>query len=173
MKEQHQPIFSVMKTYLEQTEDVEQITDEVVVNCHLIPIVYQAALTKSSSSPTIYLKRYPESINNYNPSLLLAWEANLDVQFVTKPYACIQDVISYITKDESEMGMMLQAVAKESADDSIKDQMKKCGEAFLNARSVTTQEAAYRALGLPYDCTNQTSIHYEYQQDYHMNESVS
>ena len=88
-------------------------------------------------------------INNYCPSLLLAWEANMDVQFVVDPYACIQYVVSYITKEEREMGMMLQAVAKESSDCSIKEQMKSCRQAFLNARNVTAQEAAYRVLSLP------------------------
>jgi hypothetical protein len=56
------------------------------------------------------------------------------------------------------MGTLLHAVAKEAAQESIKEQMKKCGQAFINSRSVTAQEAAYRALGLPMYKSNFTTV---------------
>ncbi|CAG2255006.1 unnamed protein product [Mytilus edulis] len=47
------------------------------------------------------------------------------------------------------MGTLLQAVSKETADQGIKQQMKKCAKTFQDARSVSAQEAVYRFLGLP------------------------
>ncbi|XP_060577549.1 uncharacterized protein LOC132734725 [Ruditapes philippinarum] len=154
-------IAGVVNQYLERADSLDEMSyEDVLQDCKLLPQVYQQALSKSASSPKVYLKRDPNAvnINNYNAYILRAWQANMDVQFVTDPYACIQYVVSYITKDEREMGTLLHAVAKESAQDTIKDQMKKCGQAFLNSRSVTAQEAAYRALGLPLHKSNFTSV---------------
>ncbi|WAR11596.1 PIF1-like protein, partial [Mya arenaria] len=157
LRQNNLKIAGVVNEFLEKTENLENMTyEEVLKACQLPANVYQEALSKSASSP----KRDPNSVNisNYNASLLSAWQANLDVQFVTDPYACIQYVVSYITKDEREMGSLLHAVAKESAQDTIKEQMKKCGQAFLNSRSVTAQEAAYRALGLPLYKSNFSTV---------------
>lgn len=82
-------------------------------------------------------------INNYNPVLLRAWQANIEIQFVSNPYACIQYVVSYITKEEREMPLLLRAVSDECKDNSIRDQMRKCGTAFTNARPLSAQETAY------------------------------
>ncbi|XP_052809481.1 uncharacterized protein LOC128237946 [Mya arenaria] len=161
LRQKNLKIAGVVNEFLEKTENLENMTyEEVLKACQLPANVYQEALSKSASSPKVYLKRDPNSvnINNYNASLLSAWQANLDVQFVTDPYACIQYVVSYITKDEREMGSLLHAVAKESAQDTIKEQMKKCGQAFLNSRSVTAQEAANRALGLPLYKSNFSTV---------------
>ena len=82
----------------------------------------------------------------------------MDIQFVSNPYACIEYIIKYITKEERDMGTLLQAVAKETKDAGIREQMKKCGQTFLNARSVSVQEAAYRLLGLPLYKSNFDSV---------------
>ena len=37
-------------------------------------------------------------INNYNPTLMKGWQANLDLQYVTNVYSCIMYVASYISK---------------------------------------------------------------------------
>ena len=39
-------------------------------------------------------------INNYNPSVMLPWQANTDIQFVLNAYACIMYVASYFMKTE-------------------------------------------------------------------------
>lgn len=151
----------IVNQYLLDNNSAEEMSyDEVIDNSNLTSDIYQQALQECSSSPKIYLQRQPDSINinNYNPHLLRAWQANLDLQFVTDPYACIQYVISYITKEEREMGTLLSAVAKESEQETVKEQMKKCGQAFLNSRSVSAQEAVYRALGLPLYKSNFTTV---------------
>jgi hypothetical protein len=156
-KEAAVDIITVVKAFIQTTEGVEDMSyRNVIDSCKLTKTQYQDALKTSSKPLAIHLKRYPSAINinNYNKWLLLGWEANMDIQFVSNPYACIQYIVSYVTKDEREMGTLLQAVQKESADSGIKQQMKRCGQAFLNARSVTAQEAAYRVLGLPLHKSN-------------------
>lgn len=59
-----------------------------------------------------------------------------------------------ITKEEYEMCSLMQAVGKETADQGIRQQMNKCGQAYINARSVTAQKAAYHVLRLSL-CTSQ------------------
>ena len=38
--------------------------------------------------------------NNYNPEMLKAWDANMDIQLVHDPYAVTTYVVGYATKDE-------------------------------------------------------------------------
>ena len=152
IRKQSQDTLSVVKTYVNNTTDVEEMSlDNVLENCSLTSNQYHEALRNASKTTTLFLHRNPSAVmlNNYNPWLLRAWQANLDVQFVCNAYACIQYIVSYITKEEREMGTLLQAVAKESRDEEIKEQMKRCGKSFLNSRTITAQESAYRILGMP------------------------
>ena len=45
--------------------------------------------------PILFLKRSPFEIRikNYNPNLLKAWRANMDLQFVLDPYACAVNIL--------------------------------------------------------------------------------
>ena len=59
----------------------------VLSHCNVSSTVYQDLLKFSSDSTTVYMKR---SINNYNQWLLKAWHVNMDLQFLSNAYACIQ-----------------------------------------------------------------------------------
>lgn len=73
------------------------------------------ALMETSSKTAIILKRNPsESFVNYNPDSLSIWKANMDIQFVTDPWACAMYILSYISKGKREMGRLLKETAKES-----------------------------------------------------------
>ena len=43
-------------------------------------------------------------INNYNPNVMLAQQANIDIQYVLNAYACVMYVASYMMKSERAMG---------------------------------------------------------------------
>jgi len=47
-------------------------------------------------------------INNYNPTNLGAWQANIDIQPVLDTYACLVYICSYVTKDERTMSELLR-----------------------------------------------------------------
>ncbi len=112
---------------------------------------YEEALKVTTSSSVVVLKRKPNecNINYYNPHVLLAWQANMDIQYVMNAYACIMYVASYIMKSDRAMGELLKRVAVEARTEELKTQMKKVGSAFLTHREVSAQEAAYRILPLP------------------------
>lgn len=63
---------------------------------------YLKAIGYSLKRPTLFLKRssFEIRINNYNPNLLKAWRANMDLQFVLDPYVCAVYKLSYITKGQ-------------------------------------------------------------------------
>ena len=75
---------------------------------------------------------------------MLAWQANMDLQYVMNPYACIMYVASYMMKTEKAMGELLRSVANENRSEELETQLKKVGSAFLNHREVSAQEAVYR-----------------------------
>ena len=112
---------------------------------------YMSALKMSSKGNTVLLKRDPDAckINNYNIAVMLAWQANMDIQYVLNAYACVMYVASYIMKAERSMGELLKRVAGETRTDELRAQLRKVGSAFLTHREVSAQEAAYRILSLP------------------------
>ena len=74
---------------------------------------YIEALETSCTGNIVVLKRELDKCC-YNPSVLLAWQANMDIQFA---YACVMYVASYIMKTERAMGELLKQVAAEARTD--------------------------------------------------------
>ena len=74
----------------------------------------------------VILKRKPSecNINNHNASVMLAWQANMDIQYVLDAYACVMYVASYILKTEKSMGELLKHVAAEARTEELKMQMR-------------------------------------------------
>ena len=89
-------------------------------------------------------------INQYNPDLLKYWNANMDIQCITDAYSCVMYIISYISKAEREMGVVLENVRKETAEGNYDAQqaMNKIGGAYFQQHEVSAQEAAHRVCGL-------------------------
>ena len=113
---------------------------------------YQAAHDILTRRQCVVLQRDPHEvwINQYNPHLLRCWDANMDIQFVLDPFSCIVYIISYISKAEREMGMLLRQTKLESEEGNMnaKQTMKAIGSAYLHHREVGVQEAVYRVCGL-------------------------
>ena len=112
---------------------------------------YYKALSVTMRGRKVILARKPceANINPYNRTCILAWRANMDIQFVEDPHACIMYIAAYISKDEKGMGELLKQVSKECQDLEIKARLRKLGAVFLNNREVSAQEAAMRILSLP------------------------
>jgi hypothetical protein len=85
----------------------------------------------SNKGNIVLLKCEPNErmVNNYNGPLMLAWQANMDLQYVLNAYACIMYVASYIMKTDS---VLLKRVASEVRTDELKSQIKKVGSVFLS-----------------------------------------
>lgn len=150
---------ATVKQYL---QDHESEPDTICVNdvlqkCNVSSDKYYNALQNSSKTPTIFLRRAPSEtcINNYNPHILRLWKDNMDLQYTSSPYAAIAYVTSYVTKDEREVGTVLQAVSREMRYHGVNEQMKKVAYAFSNARNISAQEQHKESLDFLY--TNQIS----------------
>ena len=114
---------------------------------------YIKAIRLSLKHSTLLLKRSPSEIriNCYNPHLLKAWRANMDIQFVLDPYACAVYILSYITKGQRGMSKLLRKACEE-AKEGNKDFVSKVrhiGNKFLNAVEISAQEAVYLVLQMP------------------------
>ncbi|XP_052700234.1 uncharacterized protein LOC128177537 [Crassostrea angulata] len=129
-----------------------QTTEEIFADLSLSQEDYEKAHRVLASRTTTILKRDPVEMwtNQYNECLLKCWDANMDIQYVLDPYSCIVYIISYISKAEREMGMLLKQTKIEATEGNLsaKQTMKKIGSAYLNHREVSAQEAVYRVCNL-------------------------
>lgn len=125
--------------------------EQAILKAGVDKTAYQSALQTSTKGPVVVLKRSPKDcfVNNYNPTCLRAWNANLDIQFVLNAYACVMYVASYIMKTEKAMGKLLKQVADEYRTEELKTKLNRVGSAFLTHREVSAQEAVYRTLSIP------------------------
>lgn len=137
-----------------QNQQLEEgtTTEDLLDSLQLTQDIYEKAHNVVTSKQTVVLKRNPNElwINQYNPYLLKCWDANLDIQFVLDPFSCIVYVVSYISKAEREMGMLLKQTKIEAAEGNMnaKQTMKKIGSAYLTHREVSVQEAVYQICNL-------------------------
>ena len=111
---------------------------------------YEALSISVSNDHEIHLKRSPDScfINNYSPTVLTAWQANIDIQPVFDYYKCVIYLCSYMSKGETECSEAIRAAASEARKDNleIKETLKKIGAASLCSREVSSQECMYHCL---------------------------
>ncbi|KAK6165196.1 hypothetical protein SNE40_023581 [Patella caerulea] len=114
--------------------------------------LFVKACEKLTKKNNLVLKRDPKDvwINQYNPDLLRAWNANLDIQYVFDAYSCIVYIVSYISKSEREIGLLLGDAHKEAVEGNLdaKSSLKKISSTYLHSREVSAQEAAYRVCNL-------------------------
>ncbi|XP_061190015.1 uncharacterized protein LOC133197842 [Saccostrea echinata] len=132
--------------------DCGKTTAELFSELNIPQDIYEKAYNLVGSKQSVILRRNPNELwtNQYNPYLLKCWDANMDIQFVLDPFSCIVYVVSYISKAEREMGMLLKQTKIEAAEGNMnaKQTMKKIGSAYLHHREVSVQEAVYRICNL-------------------------
>ena len=126
-------------------------TEELLQLIHVSSEEYYKFLSVTMRGRKVILARKPcdANINPYNRTCFLAWRANMDIQFVEDPHACIMYIAANISKDEKGMGELLKQVSKEYQDLEIKAKLRKLGAVFLNNSEVSAQVAAMRILSLP------------------------
>ena len=99
----------------------------------------------------IHLKRGTTScfVNNYNPVLLKAWKANLDIQpGHNYSKALLTYMTAYFSKSESEVSESLKQAAKEIKNQNlnVRDTRKKLAYSLISSRQLSVQEAVYNIL---------------------------
>nr|XP_022311157.1 uncharacterized protein LOC111116452 [Crassostrea virginica] len=115
-----------------QDLDDSKTTEQMFTDIDLTQAQYEAAHKTLAKKRSIVLRRNPDElwINQYNPCLLKCWDANMDIQFVLDPFSCIVYIVSYISKSEREMGMLLKQtkIEAEEGNENARSTLKKIGE---------------------------------------------
>ena len=127
-------ILTTVKQVLQNKDLPADVTlNEVLVTAHVTLEDYTKALSISKCGQSIILKRQPseQNVNCYSPAVLRAWQANMDIQYVTNAYACVMYITSYVLKVEKGMGELLKQAAKEVHQGNTRQQLNKLGSVFL------------------------------------------
>ena len=95
-------------------------------------------------------------INNYNPEMITAWNANMDLQLVVDPYSVVAYIASYMNKEEKQTTPFLREALKKAAGKTAKEKLKDLKEAYLTHREVGASEAAYKII--PSLCLKKSNI---------------
>ncbi|XP_006820870.1 uncharacterized protein LOC100373785 [Saccoglossus kowalevskii] len=127
--------------------------DDLFNNIGISQDVFERAYSKLTKKTSVVLQRQPNAVwvNQYNKDLLQCWNANIDIQFIVDAYSCIVYIISYISKAEREMGLLLDHAQREASNEGNVDAqlaMKKLGGVYLHNRELGAQEAVYRVCNL-------------------------
>ena len=77
---------------------------------------YEVLSVAGGTDFELHLKRPPNScfINNYNPFILKAWQANMDLQPVFNHHKCVTYLCSYMTKGETQCSEAIRAASLEA-----------------------------------------------------------
>lgn len=141
-------------SFLELSQEGEDMTfDEFLSKFNISNEQYLQCVRTSITRDTIFVKRNLNEIriNNYNKHCLLAWRANMDIQFILDVYACAMYIVSYITKSQRGMSKLLHNAVSEARDGNvgIREQVRDIGSKFINHVEISAQEAVYIVLQLP------------------------
>ena len=133
-------------------ESASLTLDQMLASCDLTVEEYIECLCIKAKASEVVLKRDPKDswVNGYNPALLEAWDANLDIQFILNPYSCIMYICSYISKAEHGLSEYLKSMIENSSHENVNesDEMKLVMQAYSKKREVSAQECVARACGL-------------------------
>lgn len=94
----------------------EPLTLEFLLQSSGITVdTYIEALRLSTKRHMVILKReaHEQFVNNYHSLFLKTWRANIDIQFVLDPYACVMYVTSYLCKSERTMSELLKQASNQ------------------------------------------------------------
>ncbi|VDI67925.1 Hypothetical predicted protein [Mytilus galloprovincialis] len=145
-------ILSGLWKVIKEHEDKNLDVSEIFKKAGLTQESFEKYFRFITNRNTVVLKREPNEIytNQYNPHLLRAWNANMDIQYILDAFSCVVYIISYISKSERELGLLLQQTKNEAEEGNLNAQqtMKKIGTSYLHHREVSAQEAVFRVTGL-------------------------
>ncbi len=117
---------------------------------------YDRAIAIAHRKAHVIYKRKPSEvyINPYNPVILKALEANMDMQIITSMWACIAYITSYICKPEKSMSELMRKAAKEAPEGNLSSQLYHVANAMRKGREVSQHEAIMRLLSIPFRRSN-------------------
>ncbi|XP_070411903.1 uncharacterized protein [Nothobranchius furzeri] len=153
LKKAAKHIMTKVKEALTSENNTFSSIDDLFNSIGIDQTTFETVYKLTSTKTTVVHKRNIHDIwvNQYNTDLLRCWNANMDIQFVCDAYACIVYIISYISKAEREMGLLLkhaQNEIKHNENLDAKQALNKLGNVFLHNREVSAQESVYRVTNM-------------------------
>ena len=130
------------KSTFEDNKSIPSILEELAIEeaCY-----YESLSISGGDDFEIHLRRPANScfIKNYNPVILTAWQANMDIQPVYNYYRAVSYMCSYFSKSETEISVTMKEASKEveNLNLGVKDAMYKFASAYATSRSLSLQEA--------------------------------
>nr|XP_057920504.1 uncharacterized protein LOC131117065 [Doryrhamphus excisus] len=151
--EEASEIIKSIKTALADENHAYQSVEHLFHSLGITQNTFEAAHRRLGRRTEVIMKRQINEvwINPYSKPLLKCWNANMDIQYVVDAYACVVYIISYISKAEREIGLLLSNAQKEAskqANVSAKEALKSLGSVYLHNRDVCAQEAVYRVTNM-------------------------
>ena len=127
--------------------------DDFLKNLKITKDEYIDAIRCTLKKDKVFLKRNlcDININPYNKMMLTMHQANMDIQYILDPYACVTYIVNYINKSNSGLSKLMaeaQAQIRDQKDLLTKEKLRKLGNLFLGSTEVSVHEAAYHTLGL-------------------------
>ncbi|XP_062327719.1 uncharacterized protein LOC134028267 [Osmerus eperlanus] len=145
-------MLKMVRTTLLNSDQTFESTEELFESIGISQLLFEIANSQLTNKTSVVLKRKPGDIwiNQFNKDLLRAWNANMDIQYIVDAYSCVVYIISYISKAEREMGLLLDCAQKEGHKGNLdaKAAFKSLGSVYLHNREVSAQEAVYRLTGM-------------------------
>lgn len=133
LKEAQRALTEVHKVLNSNISD-DSTLEDVLATASVSMAAYVRGLSMASSGTAVIMQRQVSEtwINTYNPDVLRVWHANMDIQFIPDPYACVMYIASYMLKSERSMGELMKQVSKESNALEIREHLRWLGSVFLN-----------------------------------------
>ncbi|KAL8592920.1 hypothetical protein ACOMHN_050747 [Nucella lapillus] len=114
---------------------------------------YVACIRSTLKREDIFLKREVSEArsNAYNPDILRLWHANMDIQFVLDPYACVMYIINYVGKSQRGMSTLLRSAIADvrKGNNTVREKLRAVSNCFVNSSDISAQEACYYLLRMP------------------------
>ncbi|KAK0139103.1 ATP-dependent DNA helicase PIF1 [Merluccius polli] len=137
---------------LNEPQTASLTLEQLLAQCNLTLCEYEQCLHMMTKSSTVVMKRDPKDcwVNGYNPYLLDAWDANIDVQFILNYYSLIHYICTYICKSENSVSEYLKTLIQNTNRDNTneRDEMREIMQAYSKKREVSAQECVTRACGI-------------------------
>ena len=123
---------------------------------------YVLAIRSTLKREQLMLRRRVEErrSNAYNPEILSLWEANMDIQFVLDPYACVMYIINYVGKSQRGISALLRQVIADAkkGNTSHREKLRAVANSFLNCSEISAQETCYYLLGMPVNTASRACV---------------
>ncbi|CAF1536026.1 unnamed protein product, partial [Rotaria sordida] len=155
---------SVMKELEKISKDIDSSLtfDEFLVHINMNEKEYIKMIRADLKKAKVFLKRAPNGIriNAYNSQIMSLHRANMDIQFILDPYACLKYCVEYINKSENGMSKLLREALNElkKGNNTVRERLRVIANKFLNSSEISAQEAVYHILSIPLSISSRSTV---------------